>query len=162
MCMYTYVQWYTMGGKKHNKRKQPAIPRFLPRFNITGPDDPRYEEFCHIKLMMYKPAHESNPLNPNNLSWSELMREYLSNEDNNIPEKVKRVLVGDPLPQSDEEESSELESSEEEEADPALQPEFVLAGYPHQVPADPAYEPPSDPHAYWHSLPAEITNDAHR
>ena len=165
-CMYEYVQWHTLDEKKNKTRKKSCIPRFYPRYDeVTGPDDRRYEEYCHVKLMMYRPSHITNPLNPDNRPWSDVMQEYAAMPDNQLPEKVLNIVTGRGLPDPDDqaEDSSEFEPTPDEEEDLDGLPDYVLAGRLNQPPEEAtAYCPPPNRDEYWRSLPEDLAADAHR
>ena len=164
--MYDYVQHHTLGPKKNTRRKKPCIPRFYPRYDeVTSPQDRKFDEYCHIKLMMYRPSSTNNPLNPDNRPWPDVIREYAATENNNLPEKVRNIITGrvEPNPDDQADESSEFEPTQEEEEELEGLPDHILAARPNQPPEEEqAYIAPPDRDEYWRSLPEDLAADAHR
>ena len=158
LSLYEYVQQYNI-DRKNRVKNPPVIPRIFPRIRITGPQDPKYETFCQIELMKYKPATPLNPLKSDDQSWSQAMDDYLDDPSNKIPEPIRILIQGEntnsqPIPSS-----NEFESSQESQPNPALQPDFVHAGFQRQMeqsqPAD-----DYDWNQYYQSLPEDLAQNA--
>ena len=143
MSLYQYCQHYDFD--KYCKLRKTRIPRILPKIKVSGPEDRRFEEFCQVNLMTYKPASLQHPVKNEEHTWSQALREYASLPGSYVPEKVRDVIFGVEQQNSDDSSvTSEFEMSEDEDPE---QPDFVLAGYRRQLSANMEDRIPLDPHA---------------
>ena len=143
----------------HRPRRRPAVPRIFPRLRVSGPEDEKFERWCHQQLRVFKPCRSDDDLRPDPaVSWAVTLRDWIHN-GGDVPESALRVLQGH-QPQADEEEE-EQEDSEEEgdnvtaEADDA-QDDWILAGRAEQLLMDEDVDTTDSDHAdwnaYWHSV----------
>ena len=112
--------------------------------------------------MTFKPANESHPLKTDDQSWSEAIREYMDNPDNKLPDSVQRLISGEGVSDisNDTSDVTDYETSDDDEINHNIQPDFVHAGYHRQVEEE---QPPvsHDFSSYWRSLPPIQAINAH-
>ena len=149
----------------HRPRRRSAVPRIFPRLEVSGPEDPKFEAWCHHQLRVHRPCRSDTELRPSpSVSWAEALRLWVDN-GGPVPDPVLRVLRGC-QPQSEEAEEEEEEEDSEDGEDRAMDPDdtqedWILAGRAEQLPAEEDADTPDQPdwHAYRHTV-QELADDA--
>ena len=161
MSFVEYLRRYNLDT--HRPRRHAAVPRIFPRLRVTGPDDVKFEQWCHQQLRVYKPCRSDAELRPDPaISWAVTLQNWISS-GGVVPQKVQDVIQGhQPQTEMDEEEDTEEEEEEgnDEEAQNAAEPEdaqedWILAGRAEQLLVNGESEADTDQadwHAYWRSM----------
>ena len=140
----------------HRPRRRPAVPRIFPRLQVSGPEDDKFDRWCHHQLRVFKPCRSDDDLRPDPaVSWAAALRDWV-HDGGAVPESVLGVLRGD-QPQREGEEEEEEDSEEERIiTEEGTQDDWILAGRDEQHLMDDAIDATgtdqADWHAYWHSM----------
>ena len=92
MCFTDYLRSHTMDT--HRPRRCPAVPRIFPRLRVSGPEDRKFDAWCHHQLRVHRPCRSDAELRPSpTVFWAEALRLWV--EDGGVvPDSVLRVLQG--------------------------------------------------------------------
>ena len=139
------------------------MPWIFHRLRVTGPDDAKFEQWCHQQLRVYKPCRSDAELRPDPaISRAVTLWNWISS-GGIVPQKVRDVMQGhQPRTEMNEEEDTEEEEEEEdtdEETQKAAEPynaqDWILAGRTEQLLLNGETETDTDQadwHAYWRSM----------
>ena len=147
----------------HRPRRRPAVPRIFPRPQVSGPEDSKFDAWCHHQLRVHRPCRSDAELRPTpTTSWAEALRLWVDN-GGAVPESVRQVLNGCQRQADDTEETDEDSDNEEDGVvDAEGTPEdWMLAGRAEQLPAEEPADTFGQPdwHAYW-NVEEELADDA--
>ena len=69
MSFIEYLRKYNLNT--HRPRRQAAVPRIFPRLRVTGPDDAKFDQWCHQQLRVHKACRSDAELRPDSaISWA--------------------------------------------------------------------------------------------
>ena len=67
--LFEYAKQFNLDT--HKKLTKEPVVRHFPRFKITSKDDAKFEEYCQVQLMIYKPSRKLEDLKDGlEQSWS--------------------------------------------------------------------------------------------